>query len=42
MFIPLTINKNHDGLPNVLIAGDTAGIFYLLSLLTTYELTFPC
>jgi hypothetical protein len=38
MFIPLTINQRRDGLPNVLIAGDTAGIFYLLSLLTTHEL----
>lgn len=38
MFIPLTINQRRDGLPNVLIAGDTAGIFYLLSLLTAFEL----
>jgi len=38
MFIPLTINQRRDGLPNVLIAGDTAGIFYLLSMLTAYEL----
>ena len=38
MFIPLTINQRRDGLPNVLIAGDTAGIFYLLSLLTALEM----
>jgi hypothetical protein len=38
MFIPLTINQRRDGLPNVLIAGDTAGIFYLLSMLTDHEL----
>ncbi len=31
MFIPLTINQHRDGLKNVLIAGDTAGIFYLLN-----------
>jgi hypothetical protein len=38
MFIPLTINQRREGLPNVLIAGDTAGIFYLLSHLTALEL----
>lgn len=38
MFIPLTINQRREGLPNVLIAGDTAGIFYLLSHLTGFEL----
>ncbi len=38
MFIPLTVNQRRDGLPNVLIAGDTAGIFYLLSHLTALEL----
>ncbi len=38
MFIPLTINQRREGLPNVLIAGDTAGIFYMLSHLTALEL----
>lgn len=38
MFIPLTINQRRDGLANVLIAGDTAGIFYLLSHLTALEM----
>ncbi len=38
MFIPLTINQRREGLPNVLIAGDTAGIFYMLSHLNTLEL----
>jgi len=38
MFIPLTVNQRRDGLPNILIAGDTAGIFYLLSLLTAFDL----
>jgi hypothetical protein len=38
MFIPLTINQRREGLPNVLIAGDTAGIFYMLSHLTAFEL----
>jgi hypothetical protein len=38
MFIPLTINQRREGLPNVLIAGDTAGIFYVLSHLTALEL----
>jgi hypothetical protein len=38
MFIPLTINQRREGLQNVLIAGDTAGIFYLLSHLTALEL----
>ena len=38
MFIPLTINQRREGLPNVLVAGDTAGIFYLLSLMTALEL----
>jgi hypothetical protein len=38
MFIPLTINQRREGLVNVLIAGDTAGIFYLLSHLTALEL----
>jgi hypothetical protein len=37
MFIPLTINQRREGLPNVLIAGDTAGIFYMLSHLTSLE-----
>ncbi len=38
MFIPLTINQRRDGLPNVLIAGDTAGVFYLLSHITDRDL----
>jgi hypothetical protein len=38
MFIPLTINQRREGLPNVLVAGDTAGIFYLLSHLTALEI----
>ncbi len=38
MFIPLTINQRREGLPNVLIAGDTAGIFYLLSHLNAFEM----
>jgi len=38
MFIPLTINQRREGLPNVLIAGDTAGVFYLLSHITDRDL----
>jgi len=38
MFIPLTINQRRDGLQNVLIAGDTAGIFYALAELTSIPL----
>ncbi|WP_174591465.1 hypothetical protein [Methanocella conradii] len=38
MFIPLTINQRREGLPNVLIAGDTAGVFYLLSHMTDRDL----
>lgn len=39
MFIPLTINNALKGesWPNVLIAGDTAGIFYLLSMASSLE-----
>ena len=39
MFIPLTINNalRGESWPNVLIAGDTAGIFYLLSLASSLE-----
>lgn len=38
MFIPLTNSQRLDGLPNVLIAGDTAGIFYLLGHMAALEL----
>jgi hypothetical protein len=39
MFIPLTINNalRGESWPNILIAGDTAGIFYLLSMASTLE-----
>ena len=39
MFIPLTINNalRGESWPNVLIAGDTAGIFYLLSMASSLE-----
>ena len=39
MFIPLTINDalRGESWPNVLIAGDTAGIFYLLSMASSLE-----
>ena len=39
MFIPLTINNALKGesWPNILIAGDTAGIFYLLSMASSLE-----
>jgi hypothetical protein len=39
MFIPLTINNALKGesWPNVLIAGDTAGVFYLLSMASSLE-----
>ena len=40
MFIPLTINQRRENgeLKNIAIAGDTAGIFWVLSQLTKYDL----
>ncbi|MCD1296276.1 hypothetical protein CUJ83_14835 [Methanocella sp. CWC-04] len=39
MFIPLNVNNTDSTVsrPNILIAGDTAGIFYLLGILSRFE-----
>jgi len=38
VFIPLSINQKREGLKNIIIAGDTAGIFWVLSQLTMYPI----
>jgi len=43
VFIPLTINQRREGLLNVALVGDTAGIFWMLSQLMKYPLNvFLC